>query len=125
LVSVSLPADVVTVRLTVYVPGVSYSCAGLAAVLVTLSPKIQTRLVIPAEPGSDRSVKLTVNGAAPDVTSALNSAVGPVGVGGGQPTRNTHTVNMATRNVLCVNLDVNMSSPLVPVQRELDNCRIS
>ena len=73
LVSVSEPPGPVTVRATVYVPELVYSCDGDAELLEPPSPKLHDQLVI--EP-VDRSVKLTDRGGSPEVGDPLKFAVG-------------------------------------------------
>ncbi len=73
-VSVSaLPPGPLTVRLTVYVPGAAEVWVGLCAVLVPPSPNFQAQAaMVPVE----ASVKATIKGAGPEVTSALKAATG-------------------------------------------------
>ena len=69
-----LPAGPLLVRETVYVPVRAYVCTGFWSVLVMPSPKSHSQAV--ALP-MDWSVKVTVNGAHPEVVEAVKAAVGP------------------------------------------------
>jgi hypothetical protein len=66
------------VSVTVYVPAASNVCDGLCVVDVPPSPKSHDQAVAPPV---DVSVKLTGNGAVPDVGLAVKEAVGGVGAG--------------------------------------------
>jgi hypothetical protein len=72
---VLLPAEPLTVSVTVYTPGAVYTCDGFCAVLVVPSPKLQEYVpMVPVE----ELVKFTFNGAEPDVGLPLKAAVGGV-----------------------------------------------
>ena len=68
-----LPPEPVAVNETVKLPGVRYSCAGFCNEDESPSPKSQSHaLILPV----DKSVKLTINGASPNVGVPENSAIG-------------------------------------------------
>jgi hypothetical protein len=62
---VSLPTDVVTLKLTSYDPSAVYVWLGDSSVLVPPSPKSQSQAVIGALPGSEVSVNSTSSGGGP------------------------------------------------------------
>jgi hypothetical protein len=74
-VTVSLPAALVAVRVTVYVPTLVYVCDGFWEVDELPSPNDQTH-----EVGEfvEESTNWTVNGAVPEVSVATNDATGVV-----------------------------------------------
>ena len=52
----------VTVKVTVFMPGAVYECVGFWTALVALSPKFHAHwLIVPEDPGTETSVKVTVS----------------------------------------------------------------
>jgi hypothetical protein len=73
--AVVLPAELIAIRVTVYVPAVMYVCDGFSSVDVFPSPNDQTH-----EVGEliEESTNWTVSGAVPEVTVDRNEATGIV-----------------------------------------------
>ena len=101
--SESLAASFVTVRVTLYVPGLVYVWVGFCSVEVPPSPNAHDHAVgLPLE----ASVNATCNGDDPDVGDALNDADG--GGGGETDTKLDRVTVSDPPALLAVNVTVNV-----------------